>query len=295
MGASVHPASTGTAVANRIGTDTAQNCDDCVLIRCSALARRSPPWPSLAELVALLAPPGCLACRCALPRAGRPPVRRLLARAAVAAATAAGAAACPSTAGKRCPAARASFPRAWAPLAYQGVARKLVAALKFRGALAAADLMAAHMAANLPPDLRDRAGRARARPAGRPAAAAARVRPGARARRRARPPHGAAARRLPRAHRPRARARSARAAASGARPDGSRSACAGRRRRCAILVDDVHTTGATLDACARALAAEGTTVRGRDHLRPHAVRGCLPRSRDGFLGRGLKQGCSIAP
>src|SRR3954470_6322061 len=58
-----------------------------------------------------------------------------------------------------CPAAGAAFSRAWAPLAYDGVARDLVAALKFRGALPLADLMAAHVAANLPPDLRPRAGR----------------------------------------------------------------------------------------------------------------------------------------
>ncbi|MBA2579817.1 MAG: ComF family protein [Thermoleophilaceae bacterium] len=41
----------------------------------------------------------------------------------------------------------------WAPLAYEGGARALVGALKYRGVLAAAELMAAHMAANAPPDL----------------------------------------------------------------------------------------------------------------------------------------------
>src|SRR5215213_10300164 len=40
--------------------------------------------------------------------------------------------------------------RAWAPVAYAGPARDLVAALKFRGASAVADAMAAQMAANAP-------------------------------------------------------------------------------------------------------------------------------------------------
>ena len=82
-------------------------------------------------------------------------MRGVRARAAVAARAGARAAGCRGTAGARCPAAGAAFPRAWAPVAYEGVARRLVAALKFRGALVAADLMAAHMAANLPAALRD--------------------------------------------------------------------------------------------------------------------------------------------
>src|SRR4051794_28952445 len=53
-----------------------------------------------------------------------------------------------------CPAAGSAFDRAWAPLAYEGTARDLVRALKFDGALPVAGLMAAHMAANLPLDLR---------------------------------------------------------------------------------------------------------------------------------------------
>jgi predicted amidophosphoribosyltransferase len=43
--------------------------------------------------------------------------------------------------------------RVWAPLAYSGAARQLVGALKFRGAVALADAMAAQIAANAPPEL----------------------------------------------------------------------------------------------------------------------------------------------
>ena len=45
----------------------------------------------------------------------------------------------------------------WAPLAYSGPARDLVRALKFRGALALADAMAAQIVANAPPGLLDAA------------------------------------------------------------------------------------------------------------------------------------------
>ena len=43
--------------------------------------------------------------------------------------------------------------RTWAPVAYSGPARDLVRALKFRGASAVADAMAAQMAANAPAEL----------------------------------------------------------------------------------------------------------------------------------------------
>jgi predicted amidophosphoribosyltransferase len=111
------------------------------------------PRSVLAELLAVLAPPTCAACR--------EPVARSELRL------------CPECAralpwmptrtcrrcglpghGRGCPARAAAFARAWAPMAYDGVARELVAALKFRGALPVASLMAAHMAANLPRDIR---------------------------------------------------------------------------------------------------------------------------------------------
>jgi len=43
--------------------------------------------------------------------------------------------------------------RVWAPVAYSGPARDLVRALKFRGATAVADAMAAQIAANAPAEL----------------------------------------------------------------------------------------------------------------------------------------------
>src|SRR5215217_9443467 len=90
----------------------------------------------LDELVALVSPPACPASLPWLPR-------RCCPRCSL-----------PRHRGGRCPAAAAAFDRAWSPLAYDGVARELIGALKFRGALPLAALMAAQLAANLPPDLR---------------------------------------------------------------------------------------------------------------------------------------------
>jgi predicted amidophosphoribosyltransferase len=215
---------------------------------------------ALAPLVGLLAPPSCAACR--RPSSGQicgECLRRLPWLRGHR---------CPRCALPRhrsgCPAAAAAFDRAWAPLAYEGAARDIVRALKFQAALPLAGVMAAHMAANLPADLRA------------PPAAGFALVPV--------PPHRGRLRR--RGFDPAALLAAALAERAGLplvaclrRADrGRRQVGAGRnlRRsagrfaavvtapppRAAVLLDDVHTTGATLDVCARALKQGGAAWVG---------------------------------
>jgi ComF family protein len=209
----------------------------------------------VAELLAVVVPPACAACRAPLPRAdlrlcvectrALPWLpRRVCARCAL-----------PRHRGSGCPAAAVAFARAWAPLAYDGPARDLVAALKFRGGLPLAGLMAAQIAANLPGALRD------------PAAVVPVPPQAARARRRGFDPAGAIAAALaprlgvplrPCLHRRDREPRQVGASRAQRRRGGRLQVeLRGPPPRRVLLVDDVYTTGATLDACARALVVAG--------------------------------------
>ncbi|HVF79486.1 MAG TPA: double zinc ribbon domain-containing protein [Solirubrobacteraceae bacterium] len=210
----------------------------------------------LEELVALVAPPRCAVCGAAGASAGEvlcAACRRGLAwlpdprcrRCALP---------LPHARGGHCPATHAAFDTAWAAVAYEGAARQMLLALKFAAARPLADVMAAQILAAVQIDSQatlvvvpahPRRRRARGFDAAELIAAALARRSGLALHRGLRR-GGGASRQLGAS---RAQRRS---------PAGLDFRARGVAPARVVLVDDVHTTGATLDACAAALRCAGS-------------------------------------
>jgi predicted amidophosphoribosyltransferase len=210
----------------------------------------------LGAAAALLAPPACVACRRPPSRAGDPLCAACRAAMPWLRGPRCPRCALPAPCGPRCPMAGGAIARAWTPMAFEGPARAVVHALKLRGALGLADLMAAQMVATAPPQLleagvalvpvptpparRRRRGFDHTALLARAISARTGLEVVACLQRSGAPPRQARARRDARMAQGRVRI----------------SVC-GPVPRCPVLLDDVHTTGATLGACARKLQANG--------------------------------------